>query len=304
MATDSGADHNRTYGADGRLGLGNAWTSLGAPERALPVLKAARADKTIYCAEDESVPGSGLGLAEASVVMEEVNFSGGNSGAVHGQMYNMGTLLRHGSTAQKQTYLPGIASGKLRLQTMAVTEPTTGTDTTQLKTTAVKKGDRYILNGSKMWITNGPEAETLVVYAKTDPEKWVQSVMKRGQYPLEGRATLLELAGGVRGGRKLKAVIPGGSSMPVLTADVMMNCTMDYDSIAKAGSMLGSGAVIVIDDSNSMVDILDVTMHFYHHESCGQCTPCREGTSWMTKILERIRAGHGKIEDLDRKSVV
>src|SRR6202000_211056 len=90
--------------------------------------------------------GSGLGLAEASVIMEEINRCGGNSGACHGQMYNMGTLLRHGSTAQKQQYLPKIASGELRLQSMAVTEPSTGTDTTSLKTNAVRKGDRYVVN--------------------------------------------------------------------------------------------------------------------------------------------------------------
>ena len=88
--------------------------------------------------------GSGLGLAEASVIMEEINFAGGNAGACHGQMYNMGTLLRHGSPEQKRQYLPAIASGQLRLQSMGVTEPTTGTDTTRLKTTAVKKGDRYV----------------------------------------------------------------------------------------------------------------------------------------------------------------
>src|SRR5947208_397918 len=95
----------------------------------------------------EEFGGSGLGLGPASVVMEEINRCGGNSGAVHGQMYNMGTLLRHGSETQKNKYLPGIAEGSLRLQSMAVTEPTTGTDTTQLKTTAVKKGDRYVVNG-------------------------------------------------------------------------------------------------------------------------------------------------------------
>lgn len=112
-------------------------------------------------------------------------------------------------------------------------------------------------------------------------------------------ATLLELAGGVRKGRKLKAVIPGGSSAPVLPAEVMMNCTMDYDSIAKAGSMLGSGAVIVIDDSRCMVQSLLRLSYFYAHESCGQCTPCREGTGWMHRVLERIYAGHGRPEDLD-----
>ncbi|MES2480439.1 MAG: NADH-quinone oxidoreductase subunit NuoF [Pseudomonadota bacterium] len=112
-------------------------------------------------------------------------------------------------------------------------------------------------------------------------------------------AKLLELAGGVRGGRKLKAVIPGGSSAPVLPADIMMNCTMDYDSIAKAGSMLGSGAVIVMDETRDMVESLLRLSYFYMHESCGQCTPCREGTGWMWRVIERIQHGHGKPSDLD-----
>jgi NADH-quinone oxidoreductase subunit F len=110
---------------------------------------------------------------------------------------------------------------------------------------------------------------------------------------------LLELAGGVRKGRTLKAVIPGGSSAPVLPAEVMMQCTMDYDSIAKAGSMLGSGAVIVIDDSRCMVQSLLRLSYFYSHESCGQCTPCREGTGWMHRVLERIYDGEGRAEDID-----
>ncbi len=110
---------------------------------------------------------------------------------------------------------------------------------------------------------------------------------------------LLELAGGVRKGRQLKAVIPGGSSAPVLPAEVMMQCTMDYDSIAKAGSMLGSGAVIVMDDSRCMVKSLMRLSYFYTHESCGQCTPCREGTGWMHRVIERIYNGHGRPEDLD-----
>ncbi|MBW8847364.1 MAG: NADH-quinone oxidoreductase subunit NuoF [Burkholderiales bacterium] len=110
---------------------------------------------------------------------------------------------------------------------------------------------------------------------------------------------LLELAGGVRKGRTLKAVIPGGSSAPVLPAEVMMNCTMDYDSIAKAGSMLGSGAVIVMDDSRCMVKSLMRLSYFYTHESCGQCTPCREGTGWMHRVIERIYAGEGRADDLD-----
>ncbi len=111
-------------------------------------------------------------------------------------------------------------------------------------------------------------------------------------------AKLLELAGGVRQGRKLKAVIPGGSSSPVLPADIIMNCTMDYDSIAKAGSMLGSGAVIVIDDTRCMVKSLQRLSYFYMHESCGQCTPCREGTGWLWRMVDRIERGEGKPSDL------
>jgi acyl-CoA dehydrogenase len=113
--------------------------------------------------------GSGLGLAEASVIMEEINFAGGNAGSCHGQMYNMGTLLRHGSAAQKQLYLPQIASGALRLQSMAVTEPSTGTDTTQLKTTAVKKGDRYVVNGQKVWISRIQHSDLMILLARTTP---------------------------------------------------------------------------------------------------------------------------------------
>jgi NADH-quinone oxidoreductase subunit F len=112
-------------------------------------------------------------------------------------------------------------------------------------------------------------------------------------------AKLLELAGGVRGGRKLKAVIPGGSSMPVLPAQIMMDCTMDYDSIAKAGSMLGSGAVIVMDDTRCMVKSLLRLSYFYMHESCGQCTPCREGTGWLWRMMDRIEHGRGRVEDID-----
>jgi NADH-quinone oxidoreductase subunit F len=111
-------------------------------------------------------------------------------------------------------------------------------------------------------------------------------------------ATLLDLAGGVRKGRKLKAVIPGGSSSPVLPAKLMMECTLDYDSIAKAGSMLGSGAVIVMDDSRCMVESLLRLCYFYMHESCGQCTPCREGTGWLWRVVDRIHNGHGKPSDL------
>ena len=111
-------------------------------------------------------------------------------------------------------------------------------------------------------------------------------------------AKLLEMAGGVRTGRKLKAVIPGGSSMPVLPADIMLQTDMDYDSIAKAGSMLGSGAVIVMDDSTCMVRALERLSYFYFEESCGQCTPCREGTGWLYRVVNRIENGRGRIDDL------
>jgi acyl-CoA dehydrogenase len=113
--------------------------------------------------------GSGLGLAEASVIMEEINRSGGNAGSCHGQMYNMGTLLRHGSDAQKKLYLPKIATGELRLQSMAVTEPTTGTDTTKIKTVAVKKGDKYVVSGQKVWISRIQHSDLMILLARTTP---------------------------------------------------------------------------------------------------------------------------------------
>lgn len=110
---------------------------------------------------------------------------------------------------------------------------------------------------------------------------------------------LLEMAGGMRNGAKLKAVIPGGSSAPVLPAEIMMACNMDYDDIAKAGSMLGSGAVIVMDETTCMVKALRRLSYFYYEESCGQCTPCREGTGWLYRIVDRIETGKGCLEDLD-----
>jgi NADH-quinone oxidoreductase subunit F len=112
-------------------------------------------------------------------------------------------------------------------------------------------------------------------------------------------AELLEMAGGMKDGSKLKAVIPGGSSSPVIPGEQMMELTMDYDAIAGAGSMLGSGAVIVIDDSQCMVKILERMSYFYYEESCGQCTPCREGTGWLWRIIRRIENGEGRQEDLD-----
>ena len=116
-------------------------------------------------------------------------------------------------------------------------------------------------------------------------------------YPLKD--LIFDLAGGLPEGRKLKAVIPGGTSCPVLTAEEAMRATMDYECLAKMGSMLGSGGVIVIDDSNCMVDLLNVILHFYHHESCGQCTPCREGTGWIHKISTSFIQGKGRLQDVD-----
>ena len=130
----------------------------------------------------------------------------------------------------------------------------------------------------------------------------VGDVARPGNYEIPmgtSFAKLLELAGGTRPGRTLKAVIPGGSSSPVLTAATIMDCTMDYDSIAKAGSMLGSGAVIVMDDTRCMVKSLLRLSYFYMHESCGQCTPCREGTGWLWRMVDRIEHGQGRQDDLD-----
>ncbi len=117
----------------------------------------------------EEYGGAGLGLTEASVIMEEINRAGGNSGACHGQMYNMNTLIRHGSEEQRRYYLPKIASGELRLQSMGVTEPTTGTDTTRIKTVAVRKGDRYVVNGQKVWISRVQHSDLMVLLARTTP---------------------------------------------------------------------------------------------------------------------------------------
>jgi NADH-quinone oxidoreductase subunit F len=112
-------------------------------------------------------------------------------------------------------------------------------------------------------------------------------------------AKLLEMAGGMRDGKKLKGVIPGGSSMPVILGDKMMETDMDYDSIAKAGSMLGSGAVIVMNEDTCMVKAAERLAYFYFEESCGQCTPCREGTGWMYRVINRIEHGKGRMEDLE-----
>src|SRR5713101_1290836 len=126
----------------------------------------------------EEFGGGGLGLAEASVILEEINRCGGNSGSCHGQLYNMGTLLRHGSEEQKREYLPKIASGALRLQSMAVTEPTTGTDTTKIKTMAVRKGDRYVVNGQKVWVSRVQHSDLMILLARTTP---IEEVEKKSE---------------------------------------------------------------------------------------------------------------------------
>lgn len=126
----------------------------------------------------EEYGGAGLGLTEASVIMEEINRSGGNAGACHGQMYNMGTLLRHGSEEQKRKYLPRIASGELRLQSMAVTEPTAGTDTTSIRTVAARRGDRYLVNGQKVWISRVQHSDLMILLARTTP---LAEVRKRSE---------------------------------------------------------------------------------------------------------------------------
>ncbi len=148
----------------------------------------------------EAYGGSGLGLAEASVIMEEINRAGGNSGACHGQMYNMNTLLRHGSEAQKQAYLPKIAAGELRLQSMGVTEPTTGTDTTRIKTSAVRKGDHYLINGQKVWISRVQHSELMILLARTTP---LDQVQKKS----EGLSIfLVDIKAAMKGGMEVKPI--------------------------------------------------------------------------------------------------
>ncbi len=157
-----------------------------------------------------------------------------------------------------------------------------------------------IRNGGQAYLESGkPNNGGTKIYSVSGDVEWPGNYEVPLGTPF---AKLLELAGGVRGaaqGRTLKAVIPGGSSAPVLPAAIMMECTMDYDSIAKAGSMLGSGAVIVMDDTRCMVESLKRLSYFYMHESCGQCTPCREGTGWLWRMVDRIHNGKGRATDLD-----
>lgn len=148
----------------------------------------------------EAYGGSGLGLTEASIIMEEINRSGGNAGAVHGQMYNMSTLLRAGSDRQKQIYLPKIASGEVRLQSMAVTEPSTGSDTTRLKTRAVKRGDRYVINGQKVWTSRVQHSDLMIVLARTTP---IEEVKKKS----DGLSIfLLDIAEALKGGMRVEPI--------------------------------------------------------------------------------------------------
>ncbi len=154
-----------------------------------------------------------------------------------------------------------------------------------------------ILNGGEAYLSIGrPNNGGTKIFSVTG------DVERPGNYEVRMGtpfAKLLEMAGGMRGGRKLKAVIPGGSSMPVLPADIMMATDMDYDSIARAGSLLGSGAVIVMDETRCMVRCLQRLSYFYFEESCGQCTPCREGTGWLYRIVHRIEHGQGREADID-----
>ena len=147
--------------------------------------------------------GSGLGLTEASVIMEEINRSGGNAGACHGQMYNMGTLLRHGSEAQKRTWLPSIATGKLRLQSMAVTEPSTGSDTTRLATTAVRQGDRYVISGQKVWTSRLQHSDLMIVLARTTP---LPEVKRRSEGMSVLMVDLRDALSGAHGGINVRPI--------------------------------------------------------------------------------------------------
>jgi len=154
-----------------------------------------------------------------------------------------------------------------------------------------------ILNGGDKYLELGrPNNGGTKIFSVSGDVELPGNYEVRLGYPF---AKLLEMAGGMRGGRLMKAVIPGGSSMPVLPGHIMMKTDMDYDSIAKAGSMLGSGAVIVMDETRCMVRCLERLSYFYFEESCGQCTPCREGTGWLYRMVHRIETGRGRMEDLD-----
>src|SRR5437764_1809679 len=173
----------------------------------------------------EEYGGSGLGVTEASVILEEINRSGGNAGACHAQMYTMGTLLRHGSAAQKRTFLPQIASGALRLQAFGVTEPTTGSDTTQLKTTATRKGDRYVIRGQKVWISRAEHSDLLLLVVRTTP---IEEVKKR----TEGLSILLVDLRGTAG--KGLTIRPIRTMMNHATTELFF-----HDLEVPAGALIG-----------------------------------------------------------------
>jgi acyl-CoA dehydrogenase len=186
LCAEFGPEYHRRHGASGTY-----------PEEFIAALTEAG---WLAAMIPEEYGGSGLGLTEASIVMEEINRSGGNAGHCHGQMYNMGTLLRHGSEAQKRRYLPEIARGALRLQSMAVTEPTTGTDTTKLKATAERRGDVYVVNGQKVWISRVQHSDLMILLARTTP---LAEVRKKS----EGLSVfLVELASAIGKGMEVKPI--------------------------------------------------------------------------------------------------
>ena len=172
-----------------------------------------------------------------------------------------------------------------------------GQPTTINNTQSIASVPAIIRNGAQWFLGLGPEGSggTAQFSVSGHVEKPQNLELPMG-IPFRD---LLEMCGGVRGGRKLKAVIPGGSSVPVLPAEKIMDCTMDYNSLKAAGSSFGTGAVIVMDETTCMVRTLRRISRFYMAESCGQCTPCREGTGWLTRMLRRILAGQGKMSDLD-----
>src|SRR6187397_2615914 len=177
------------------------WRDLDA-KRAYPeaFVKALTAAGYLAALIPEDYGGSGLGIEEASVILEEINHSGANSGACHAQMYTMGTLLRHGSDAQKREFLPKIASGELRLQAFGVTEPTTGSDTTQLKTRAVRDGDAYVVNGQKIWTSRALQSDLMLLLARTTP---ADQVAKRS----DGLSTfLVDLKAGLGKGIEIRPI--------------------------------------------------------------------------------------------------
>jgi len=173
-----------------------------------------------------------------------------------------------------------------------------GKPTTVNNTQSLASVPAIIRNGAKWFAELGPEGSGGTALFSVSGH-----VEKPGNYELPMGipfSDLLDLCGGMLGGRKLKAVIPGGSSVPVLPADKIMNCTMDYAALQKAGSSFGTGAVMVMDETTCMVRVLRRISRFYMAESCGQCTPCREGTGWLYRMLDRIVAGQGRMEDLDK----